>query len=84
MWICGRGDTVQETKNVSELYPNIKYLGFVNQAQVQKYRDQSDFLINPRMPNGSYTLYSFPPKMAEYTMSGKTTIMYKLEGAPDE
>ena len=84
LWICGDGDTELEIREVCSKYSNIKYYGFVNQEQVQKFRDQCDFLINPRIPTGTYTLYSFPSKTAEYMMSGKPAIMYKLEGIPDE
>ena len=36
------------------------------------------------MPTGTYTKYSFPSKTMEYLLSGIPTVMYKLEGIPDE
>lgn len=84
LWICGTGDAEKEVKEVASTNANIKYYGFVNQERVFELRDQCDFLINPRQPDNSYTLYSFPSKTSEYMMSGKPTIMYKLPGVPDE
>lgn len=84
LWLCGDGDAVGEIQTICARCSNIKYFGYVNQIQLQVYRNQCDFLINPRVPEGTYTLYSFPSKTAEYMMSGKPTIMYKLEGIPDE
>ena len=42
-----------------------------------------DILVNPRRPE-EFTKYSFPSKTMEYLGSGVPTIMYRLEGVPDE
>lgn len=84
LWICGAGDAEEYIKEVAKEFKNIKFYGFVNKQKVMELRDQCDFLINPRRPEGTYTLYSFPSKTAEYLMSGKPVIMYKLEGIPDD
>lgn len=82
LWICGTGNTEeilqQEDNN------NIRYFGYVPKNELDEYRNKCDFMINPRRPEGTYTLYSFPSKTAEYLMTGKPTIMYKLEGIPNE
>ena len=83
LWICGLGSGKEYIERLAAEHTNIKYFGFVNQDRVQELRDQCDFLINPRRPTGTYTKYSFPSKTAEYMMSGKPAIMYKLEGVPD-
>ena len=83
LWICGTGSGAHDLRKMSEKHDNIRYFGFVEQDALQKYRDHCDFLINPRRPTGTYTKYSFPSKTAEYMMSGKPVIMYKLEGVPD-
>lgn len=83
LWICGSGSGKDYIEGVAKTHKNIKYFGFVDQERLQELRDQSDFLINPRRPTGTYTKYSFPSKTAEYMMSGKPVIMYKLEGLPD-
>lgn len=84
LWICGVGDAEDYIREACSQYHNIRYLGFVSKERVDELRDQCDFLINPRRPDGTYTLYSFPSKTAEYLMSGKPTVMYKLEGIPDD
>lgn len=84
LWICGAGDAEEYIKEATKEYSNIKFYGFVNKQRVMELRNQCDFLINPRRPEGTYTLYSFPSKTAEYLMSGKPVIMYKLEGIPDD
>ncbi len=84
LWLCGFGDAVEYVKHMEKNCDNIKYLGYKKKDEIEKLRDECDFLINPRVPTGTYTLYSFPSKTMEYMMSGKPTIMYKLEGIPDE
>lgn len=84
LWICGFGDSDEYIKKISKENPNIKHFGLLKSDEVQILRDKCDFLINPRRPTGTYTKYSFPSKTAEYLMTGKPTILYKLEGIPDE
>ena len=84
LWLGGSGDAVPYVKQVCKKYDNIKYLGFISGEEMIKVMDECDYLINPRKPTGTYTLYSFPSKTMEYLASGKPSIMYKLEGIPDE
>ncbi|HQM06651.1 MAG TPA: glycosyltransferase [Bacilli bacterium] len=84
LWICGEGDTKEYILEREKIQPNIKYLGYLTREEIRKCQDECDFLINPRRPSGTYTMYSFPSKTAEYMMTGKPVIMYKLEGIPDE
>ena len=83
LWIYGRGNAEAELLRLSNDYPNIKFFGFADQATIEQARNQCDYLINPRRPTGTFTKYSFPSKTAEYMVSGKPVIMYKLEGIPD-
>jgi glycosyltransferase involved in cell wall biosynthesis len=84
LWICGAGNSEKYIRDASEKYENIKFYGYVDRQRVSQLRDECDFLINPRRPTDNYTLYSFPSKTAEYLMSGKPVIMYKLQGIPDD
>lgn len=84
LWICGDGNTKDYILQQSSVHKNIKYFGYLTRDEIQKKQDECDFLINPRRPSGTYTMYSFPSKTAEYLMTGKPVIMYKLEGIPDE
>ena len=82
--IYGRGDAEEELKALSAQSENVKFFGFADHTVIEKERNGCDFLINPRRPTGTFTKYSFPSKTAEYMVSGKPVIMYKLEGVPDE
>ncbi len=84
LWICGKGNAGAYLEKLAAKHENIRYLGFLNPKELENYRSQCDFLINPRRPSGTYTKYSFPSKTAEYMMAAKPVIMYKLEGIPDE
>lgn len=84
LWICGEGNTKDYILEQTINYGNIKYFGYLNREEIHRKQDECDFLINPRRPSGTYTMYSFPSKTAEYMMTGKPVIMYKLEGIPDE
>lgn len=82
--IYGRGDAEEELKALAAQSENVKFFGFADHTVIEKERNRCDFLINPRRPTGTFTKYSFPSKTAEYLVSGKPVIMYKLEGVPDE
>ncbi len=84
LWICGHGDADAYIREKAKTCQNIKHFGMLNQQEVADLRDKCDFLINPRRPTGTYTKYSFPSKTAEYMMSGKPTVMYRLEAIPAE
>lgn len=84
LWICGAGNGDEYILEAAKTHWNIQHFGYVNQEQLQQLRDRCDFLINPRRPTGTYTKYSFPSKTAEYMMSEKPAVMYRLEGIPQE
>lgn len=84
LFICGKGDAEEEIKAISSKNENIKLQGFLCKKELEELRNKCDFLINPRRPSGDYTKYSFPSKTAEYLMSGKPVLMYKLEAIPEE
>ena len=84
LWICGAGNSDDYIRETAKTYPNIRHFGYLSQTELADLRDKCDFLINPRRPTGTYTKYSFPSKTAEYMLSGKPAVMYKLEGIPDE
>ena len=84
LWICGGGSAKAYVEEQASKHENIKYFGFLAQDALAEKRELCDFLINPRRPSGTYTKYSFPSKTAEYMLTEKPVIMYKLEGIPDE
>lgn len=84
LWVCGAGNSDEYIREIEKTHPNIRHFGYLSQKELADLRDRCDFLINPRRPTGTYTKYSFPSKTAEYMLSGKPALMYKLEGIPDE
>ena len=84
VWICGSGPESNKIEELSKVSDNVKFFGYVDKKTVEDLRDKCDFLFNSRKPTGTYTKYSFPSKTAEYMMSAKPVVMYKLEGVPDK
>lgn len=84
LWLCGKMQAGDEMRARIEATPNVRYLGYLPFEQVQEYRDGCRYLINPRMPTGTYTKYTFPSKTMEYLVSGKPMVGYLLEGIGEE
>lgn len=84
LWICGGGDSDDYIRCKEKTLSNIKFFGMVEHSKIADIRLQCDFMINPRTPTGGFTKYSFPSKTAEYMMTGKPTVMYRLEGLSEE
>lgn len=84
LWICGDGDSDDYIREKVKTNNNIRFFGSVDHTQIAGIQAQCDFMINPRTPTGGFTKYSFPSKTAEYMMTGKPTVMYRLEGLSDD
>lgn len=84
LWICGSGDTEEEIKNACEIDKRIKFWGLVDSKTALKMQHNATILVNPRTSEGEYTKYSFPSKTMEYLLAGKSIIMNKLPGIPNE
>ena len=70
---------------IQSLYDSrIEYLGIVPREKVLQLQSEASLLVNPRQPNGGFTRYSFPSKNIEYLASGTPTLIYELEGIPQE
>lgn len=83
--LCGYGDALSEINSMAELDSRIKYLGVVSRDQALNEQSNASLLVNPRVPdNNPFTKYSFPSKTLEYLASGTPTLLYKLDGIPDE
>lgn len=80
----GNGDYVEEIKKASETDPRIRYCGELTNAQIVAEEKKATLLINPRIPNGDWTKYSFPSKNMEYMASGTPLIACDLPCIPDE
>lgn len=84
LWICGGGVGADLVKERALSDRRIKYFGLVSKQRVTELQNEATILINPRNSVGEYNKYSFPSKTMEYFASGTPTLMYKLDGVPEE
>lgn len=84
LWICGSGDSRDAIDAAAKLDSRIKFFGLVDSQTALKMQRQASILINPRTSEGEYTKYSFPSKTMEYLLSGRTVIINRLSGIPEE
>ena len=82
--ICGEGDYRNEIELNAQKDFRIRYLGQLPNDQILELQRKATVLVNPRTSEGNYTKYSFPSKTMEYLASGTPTILYKLDGIPEE
>ena len=83
--LCGYGDCVDQVKELSQTDSRIQYLGVISRDEVLNYQSKASLLVNPRIPDGNpFTRYSFPSKTLEYFASGTPTLLYQLDGIPQE
>lgn len=83
--LCGYGESINDIIKLSATDKRIKYIGIISRDDALKYQSKADLLVNPRVPdNNSFTKYSFPSKNLEYLASGTPTLLYQLEGIPNE
>ena len=83
--LCGYGDCVDRVKELSKIDERIQYLGVVSRDKALELQSKASLLVNPRIPDGNpFTRYSFPSKTMEYLASGTPTLLYELDGIPEE
>lgn len=84
LWICGSGDSEDAIKEAANHDSRIKFFGLLDSQTALKMQRQATILVNPRTSEGEYTKYSFPSKTMEYLLSGKSVIINRLPGIPEE
>lgn len=82
--LCGSGDCVDYIKQRSTTDNRVLFKGQISREEVLRLQSKARLLVNPRAPEGEYTRYSFPSKNIQYLASGIPTLIYRLEGIPDE
>lgn len=82
--VCGDGPLADYIVNSSHRDDRIIYKGIVSREESVKLQGESTLLVNPRIPEVSLTMYSFPSKTMEYLISGTPMIGYRLDGIPEE
>lgn len=80
--LCGSGELVEYINALND--SRIEYMGIIPREKVLQLQSESSLLVNPRQPNGGFTRYSFPSKNIEYLASGTPTMIYELEGIPQD
>lgn len=80
--ICGEGEAKDLIEEYCKIDFRIQYMGKLSHNLILSYQKQADLLINPRLPIGEYTEFSFPSKTMEYFASETPVLMYKLPGIP--
>ncbi|MCM1502965.1 MAG: glycosyltransferase family 4 protein [Bacteroidales bacterium] len=84
LWICGSGDAKKDIENASKQDTRIKFWGLVDSKAALEMQRKATILINPRTSEGLFTRYSFPSKTMEYLLAGKSVIINRLPGIPEE
>lgn len=84
LWICGSGDSCRYIEDFALTDTRIKYFGLVDSKTALEMQHKATILVNPRTSEGEFTKYSFPSKTIEYLLAGKSVIINRLPGIPEE
>ncbi len=82
--LCGSGDSVEYVLQRAAKDKRIIFKGQIPRDEVLRLQAKARLLVNPRTPEGEFTRYSFPSKNIQYLASGIPTLIYRLEGIPEE
>lgn len=82
--LCGSGPCTEYIESCCKVDPRIDLRGRVAREEAVRLQKSVTLLVNPRIPGGGITRYSFPSKTMEYMSSGTPMIGYRLEGIPEE
>ena len=84
LWICGSGDSEEAIEEAARKDSRIKFFGLVDSKTALEMQHKATILVNPRTSEGEYTKYSFPSKTMEYLLAGRSVIINRLPGIPEE
>ncbi len=84
LWICGDGNAKTEVVYSSRTDSRITYFGSLPTIEVRNLQKKATVLVNPRLPEGEFTKFSFPSKTLEYLASGTPCVMHRLPAIPNE
>lgn len=84
LWICGSGDSEEAIEEAARKDSRIKFFGLVDSKAALEMQHKATILVNPRTSEGEYTKYSFPSKTMEYLLAGRSVIINRLPGIPEE
>jgi glycosyltransferase involved in cell wall biosynthesis len=84
LWFCGRGELADKITLLATQHDNIRYFGYIPQAEIDVLMQSVFCLINCRNPDDEFVRYSFPSKLLEYLVTGIPVLTTKLPGVPEE
>lgn len=84
LWICGAGDSKEFIENAANEDSRIKFYGLVDSQMALEMQHKATILVNPRTGEGEFTKYSFPSKTMEYLLAGRSVVINRLPGIPQE
>lgn len=84
LWFCGSGDSKGAIEQAAAKDCRIKFWGLVDSKTALVMQHKATILVNPRTSEGEYTKYSFPSKTMEYLLAGRSVIINRLPGIPEE
>lgn len=84
LWICGSGDSKEYIEDAAIKDCRIKFYGLVNSETAIEMQQNATILVNPRTSEGKFTKYSFPSKTMEYLLAGKSAVINRIPGIPEE
>lgn len=82
--IYGRGDYVEELKQIAGEDERIVYGGMLLSTEVVEKEMEAMLLVNPRPTAEDFVKYSFPSKTMEYMSTGTPVLTTCLPGIPKE
>ena len=82
--LCGSGPCTEYIQSCVKMDSRIDLRGRVTREEAVQLQKSVSLLVNPRIPVGGITRYSFPSKTMEYMSSGTPMIGYRLDGIPDD
>jgi len=72
--IAGRGPLLARVQAQSKEQPNLNYLGFLNEEEMQAQLSRLEILVNPQPLSHPFARYSFPSKVMRYLLLGKPLV----------
>ena len=82
--IYGYGPLEDFVKEASKKYSNISFKGRFSPAETKKVLSSYDLLINPRIIDPTIENYTFPSKLIDYILTGKSVLTSKFKTLPEE
>ena len=82
--IYGYGPMEYEVCKAAQEYPNIHFHGRYNPADTSKILGQYELLINPRHIDPAIENFTFPSKLVNYILTGKTVLTSDFKTLPSQ